>query len=136
LKVFLVKKGMNLAPAYSSDLEHLNTLKNNVVYRADLKRPRNVKHHKKLFALLNCFIDNQEHYSSVDEILVALKIAYGYIDKVKDFYGNEHVVVKSISFESMSQDDFEPFYDFAINLLANYLGCTAEELGGNIEEYL
>ncbi len=52
-EIFLVKQGRALIPANDSDAEAVKKLKNGQTYKADVVAPRNIKMHRKTFALLN-----------------------------------------------------------------------------------
>ena len=52
-EIYLIRQGKSLVPANESDLESLQKLKINHVYKADIVSPRNLKFHKKFFGLLN-----------------------------------------------------------------------------------
>jgi hypothetical protein len=79
------------------------------------RRPRNPRHHAKLFALLGLVVDNTELFASTDDALVGLKAVMGrgrwerIKGTTKDLFYPE-----SISFDAMDQDEFEGFYDAAI----------------------
>ena len=54
MKVFLVKQLNNsFKIAYNSDYEKIKKLKAGEEYQCEIKRPRNLKFHKKFFALIN-----------------------------------------------------------------------------------
>jgi hypothetical protein len=46
----------------------------------EARRPRNILHHRKLFALLNLVVDNTDRYPDVETLLFALKIATGHCE--------------------------------------------------------
>lgn len=79
------------------------------------RRPRNPKHHRKLFALLGIVVDNTELFANTDDALTGLKAVMGYgrwhrIEGTsKDLFYPD-----SIAFDAMSQAEFEPFYDQAL----------------------
>lgn len=84
--------------------------------QADIKRPRNLAHHRLFFALLNLVFENQEYFRSVDDLLDALKIAIGHTKTVV-LKSGEHKVPLSISFASMDQAAFNEFFDRAADFL-------------------
>lgn len=89
--------------------------------RADVlvsvKLPRNVKHHRKLFALLSLVHQNQSRYPTVEHLLSAIKIYLGYYKPVRLADGREGCMPDSIAFHAMGQDDFNAFYDKVIELV-------------------
>lgn len=99
----------------------------------DPRRPRNINHHRKLFALLNLASDNWPEDSRQDamtttKLLGLIKIKAGYADPIVDAQGNVHYLPRSINFESMGQDEFDPFYNSAIYLIALALKVDVHEL--------
>src|SRR6185312_717061 len=109
-KNILLRKGVGaLLPADDAAAEALKRIKLHDLVEVPLpKRPRNVKHHRKFFAMLNLVWQNQEIYPSVDSLLFALKVALGHADLVADLATGElHPSPRSISFASMGQDEFD-----------------------------
>lgn len=108
-----------LEPASREATDLLTKLKHGQVVMADVKRPRNVQHHRKLFALLNLVVDNQEHYQTAEHLLAALKCATGHADEYPLKDGSGVVMIpKSINFAAMDQTEFEKFYDRALHIIA------------------
>ena len=99
-----------------------------------LKRPRNSKHHRKFFALLKLVYENQEHYESMDALLIALKVALGHCFPVILRTGQTAYVPKSISFAKMSQDEFEVFYEGVVKIVVTKFlpGVNREDLEAEI----
>lgn len=94
----------------------------------DPRRPRNVKHHRKLFALLNLAVDNWPVETTTEALLGLVKIKTGHTTPIQSAGGTIHHIPRSINFESMGQDEFEPFYDAALKLIAIALGVDPETL--------
>ncbi len=93
----------------------------------DPRRPRNIRHHRKLFALLNLAVDNWPTDITTTALLGLIKIKTGYADPVEAKDGI-YWIPRSINFESMDQDEFIPFYEKAVQLIALALGVDAETL--------
>ena len=94
----------------------------------DPRRPRNIQHHRKLFALLNLAVDNWPVETTTDALLGLIKIKTGHTTPIQSADGTIHHIPKSINFESMNQDEFSPFYDKSINLISLALGVSVEDL--------
>jgi len=123
--------------AYKQDQEQAQKLKNNCEYVFTVKRARNIKHHRKFFAVLQCVIANTDYYDTVDDLLYALKLELRYYKKCRLMSTDKFVCMpESINFESMNQDQFEIFYGKALQVLSKFLGCTVEQLETNSKEYL
>lgn len=85
-------------------------------FRFEWSSPRHPKHHRKLGALLSFIQKNHEVYDTTEKALVAIKLAAGFFDPHIDPTTMEVLKVPhSIAFESMGQEDFERFYDAALD---------------------
>ena len=102
----------------------------------EARRPRNVAHHRKFFAMLQKVFENQLHYKDVEEILVAFKFAIGHTKKIKTARGIIEVPL-SISFAAMDQDQFNEFYDKAVDFVCAEVipGLKKEELAKELMEF-
>ena len=76
----------------------------------ELKRPRNLKHHRKFFAMLQIVLENQDYYKSLDDLLDVCKLAVGHCRTVMTKHGPVRIP-ESISFAAMDQSAFDAFYD-------------------------
>jgi hypothetical protein len=87
------------------------------IVKAEVKRPRNIQHHRKFFAMLQIVLQNQDHYRSIDDLLAVCKLRTGHVDVIQTKHGEERVP-KSISFAKMDQTAFDAFYDRAVAWVA------------------
>lgn len=87
------------------------------------KRQRNIKFHRKFFALVTFVAENSDTYDNKEKALVAIKLAAGHCDFLPDPKGGGLIAVpRSISFTEMDQDQFDAFYEAAVNgVLAHIL---------------
>jgi hypothetical protein len=133
MKIYLRKSLSSFIPADDEAAEVLKNYSQGTVVSCDIKRPRNYEHHKKLFALLNIVVDNQERFKSVAELLDAIKFELGYTETRETFDGWVRIP-KSISFASMSQDEFNKFYSRSIDaILAHVLpGINRQDLESEV----
>lgn len=81
------------------------------VVTVDVKRVRNVRHHRLFFALLQIVFTNQSRFHSMDELLDVVKISVGHCRTLRFRDGTECKIPKSISFANMDEDGFRNFYD-------------------------
>lgn len=116
-----------LVPDCIDAAEWLKKTKLNQGVLIDPRRPRNIQHHKKLFALLNLAVDNWPSDITRETLLGAIKLKTGHFTELKTRDGVMQIP-KSINFESMNQDEFEPFYEKAVNIISIVLGVDAETL--------
>jgi len=70
MKVFLKKNKLNhLEPTNIDSQNAIAKLVVGQVVTCDIKQPRNIKHHRKMFALLGLVFDNQSRYKNVNDLL-------------------------------------------------------------------
>lgn len=141
MKIALIKKDNQLHPYYKSDIESWGKLKNNVVYLAEFKKPRNPEHHKKIFALANCVITNMSensiwHNKEPYTLIKAIELELGYVEEKIKLGGEIYLEPESINFENWDQLKFQEFYNRAIPIMAEMIGCTIEDLETNSINYL
>lgn len=149
-KVYLTKTLNGLIPSYDSDKEALKGLRLNETYQAEIKQPRNVKFHKKYWALINlvftnlpedfCIetVDGQKDYiKKPDDLHWHIKCQCGIMDKKISLGGKIMYEVGSISFQSMDEPSFAEFYDRALNVVVKYflVGTDKEEIANEIEMF-
>lgn len=109
------------------------------VLRAKVQQPRNVQHHRKLFALLGVVFPHQEHYATVEGLLDGIKLATGHTREVVNAEtGEHHLSPASIAFDKMDQDAFEQFYDRAVDLICRRIipGLGRSDLEREVNEVL
>ena len=94
------------------------------------RRPRNTAHHKKLFALLALAVSNWPVETTTNALLGLIKLKTGHCDPIQGKHGIAYIP-RSISFESMDEDEFCPFYDAALQLISIALGVSIEDLEKN-----
>lgn len=112
------RRGNTLVPADRDAFLSLERMQEGREYLVNLTRPRNVRHLRKLFALLNLVQDNTDRWPTVETLLDDLKISTGLFEtRVNAVTGLPYVVAKSISFASMTQDEFEQWFDRAVDLI-------------------
>lgn len=132
-----------LAPACDMELEKLSTFKNHVQYTVEIKKTRNPLFHKKVFSFLHyCF----EHWSSEREFLseskqfdvfrAHLTVLAGFYDEFVSIHGEVRIEAKSISYSSMSQNEFEELYNALIQAaMRNIFHTSDEETYNNLQSF-
>lgn len=116
----LVGPALCLRASDQSSQEVLGKIKDGDIVRAVINRPRNPKHHAKLFAMLNLVWEStavQDRYPKVENLLDALKHAMGHVETFQTVSGEILTKPKSIAFESMDQAAFEEFYNQAVEII-------------------
>lgn len=137
----LVKSGNRLSPADAWSDESLDAIKNGDTVFVTISYPRNLKHHRKLFALFGTIYKVQERYATRKQLLSAIKVGAGYYDDLPITIGGVEFVIKvpkSIDFESMKQGDFVEFYEKALHWIITDLvpGLSSEDLENQVLEAL
>ena len=123
-----IKKGIErFTPADEDSVKVFNSLDVGQEITVEYKPRRNYKFHKKYFALLNAVIHNQQHYKTVDNLHESIKFYAGYYETIIPFDGDSFIKTKSISFFTMSAEDFESFYNVAIDECLKLVGDEALE---------
>ena len=110
---FLVVKNLGaLRPVDEAGEEIMRHVGQGEIVAVEMKRPRNVAHHRRFFAMLSIILENQDYYKSVEDILDLCKLATGHCRTVRTRQGDVRIP-ESISFAEMDQDAFNSFYDRA-----------------------
>jgi hypothetical protein len=117
IKCHFVWDGKVLVPSETdaNTVEAVRKLKVGDRLLVSLHRPRNPEHHRMAFAVFNRIADAVG--KTVDTIYNEIKFLTGRFDwmKITDKNGRERaaVVLQSISFESMGQDEFQRYWNEA-----------------------
>lgn len=126
-----------LKPTDEAGEEALRKVKMGTLVKVEFTgSPRNIAHHRKLFALLNTIYKNQEHYKSVDHILMAMKFALGYTEKIRTKRGEIEIPL-SISFAAMDQEEFAKLYERALDWVESEVipGLNRADLENTLLEF-
>lgn len=129
MKAILVKTETGLRGSTAVDHDawekfkrRLLTFKPGTFLRMEWSRPRNGKHHRKLFALLTLVAENSETYDTTEKALVAIKLVVGHYEPFIDPKTGELLQMpKSIAYDAMDQDEFDKFYSAAIDGVLRYI---------------
>lgn len=134
---FTIVKQLNstFKVAFDSDYEKLKKIKVGEFLKCEIKKPRNVKFHKKFFALINMIFDNQEVYKNVDRLRKDLTIEAGFYDEWVDFQGVIQREAKSISFSKMKQDEFDNLYNRVLDEIVKHFNFEKQLIIDNVEQY-
>lgn len=134
MKLKFKKFANALIPFDDECVEAIKKWSNDDFIIVEAKRPRNNGHHRKFFALLNIVLTNTDLFQSIDETMEYFKVKGGHYKIIK--IGNTHYpITKSISFSSMSQDEFNQFYDKAIDTALEILPVEKDELATMIAQF-
>jgi len=134
-KITLIKTLNGFKPAYNSDIEIAKKIKLNEPFVYEFSSPRNIKFHRKFFALLNLVYDNQEIYTNIDHLRYDLTIEAGFYTVRHNLHGVEILEPKSISFAKMNDIEFSEFYNAIVDVIIKWLGVDKESIQEQIEQY-
>lgn|SRR3990167_1596930 len=143
MKIFLIKRDRQIEPIYRMSIDYVDSMQQNVVYSAEMRKPRNPKFHNLVFALAKCALDNMpesraywRHYTPYD-FIKALQLEIGATEKMIKLNGEVVQVPLSIAFESMDENEFEKtIAEPMFEVCAKVLNCTVDELKTNYVNYL
>lgn len=148
MEIYLRKANGCLIPDTDQDLESLKAFKTGEVIRVDPKRPRNYQFHRKLFALFNhaysCWEPDEgaNKYGPVNKSFERFRqdlvILAGFYEQVVRLDGTIRVEAKSISYASMSADEFEELYDKMVDVVLKHVlkNYTRDDLENVIAQTL
>lgn len=138
----------SVVPADAANAELFEALKLNGEYTATFVQTRNIKFHRKAFALIKVAFDaldfgDKEHkgvkvQKNIDQFRDDVTILAGYYDVVFNYAGEMRLKAKSWSFASMDETEFEAMYSRMIDvilakILTNY---TRDDIDHQVERIL
>jgi hypothetical protein len=136
MKIVLVKTlSGTIIPAYDQDKERLKKFKAGEPFMAEVTKPRNLRFHKKAFALFNMVFENQEVYTNLDDLRYDLTIEAGYFIKGLNIHGEVVKRAKSISFAAMDDLAFGEYYEAIIKTIVKYFNFDRQDIIDNVEQY-
>lgn len=103
----------------------------------EVRKARNVQHFRKFYALMTLVFQNQERYTSLDELVDVVKIYVGWCDIMETASGEKVYRPRSLSFSRMDQIEFDGFYGRVIDMiLTRFLPTvTREDLERELLEF-
>lgn len=115
-KVLLAKKLNALYPVGDADRDALNRIGQGEIVSVELRKPRNVKHHRLFWALMSLVWQQLDHdkYPDVESLVTEVKIITGHYtrrDIVVDGTRYPVLTPSSISFAAMDQIAFSDFFE-------------------------
>lgn len=135
MKILLVRTLSGFKTAYDSDFELSKKIKLNEIYEFEFKQPRNLKFHRKFFALINMVFQNQEQYTNIEHLRKDLIIESGNYDLRHDLNGVEIREAKSISFAQMDEIQFSELYNSVVDVIVKYFNFDKQDIIDNVSQY-
>lgn len=135
--LLVAKKLRSLYPVDDAGEDFLSHLAQGEIIEVTIRRPRNIKHHRKFFAMLQLVFSNQNAYKSLDDLLEVCKLSIGHCRTIRTKVCDVKIP-NSISFSSLDQDAFNDFYDRAVQwVIADVIpGLRREDLDEEVEAEL
>lgn len=139
-RFFAAKHLSSLRPVDESGEDALRKLGQGELVEIEIKRRRNVKHHRKFWLLMSLVHNNLdgERYPTVEDLVSAVKIAAGHRTIIELPNGDVGFIPKSIAFHKMDQGDFDGFYDKVCDLICKHFipGLKAADLKDEVEHMI
>jgi hypothetical protein len=134
MEIYLRNTINGLIPLYPSDFDEKRKLKLGQDYKANITNPRNYEFHKKFFALMNIGHENTSLEMPFKTYRKYVTQKAGYF---KTYATHKGVMIEadSISFASMTQDEFEELYSRVIDVIIKDIGSTTEEVEMQLTEF-
>lgn len=138
MDVLLIREGNHLCAADPISFDTLQGIGQRETVVAAIRRARNPRHHRKLFALLNVIFPHQTQFATIEDLLNTLKVATGLFDTGKTIDGIPFMMPRSISFASMTQTSFEQFYERVVDVITTKIvpGIGRDDLARQVDDIL
>lgn len=123
------REGDTLVPADDDALAELHAHEDGKELMVTLKGARNIKQHRLFFSLVRIVAANDDTYNGNE--LAARKdmlLKAGHVNYWIDRDGHGHVEIKSISFASMTQAEFNPLFQVCVNIVCQWLDTQPREI--------
>lgn len=109
-----------LHPTDQASIDAMRSIPERAIVKIQVSVPRNVRHHRMFFALINLVFEAQREprmFATREALLDAIKIALGHVREVRGIRGETYIVPDSISFGRMDNIAFREFFDAAVRLI-------------------
>lgn len=135
--VLMQKHFGSLRPVDEAGEEVMRRLAVGDVVRVEVRRPRNLPHLRKFYALMNLIFANQERYQSLDEMVMAIKLAVGHVRLIQLPNGDVVRLPASIAFDALDQHGFDEFYERVVKLVCERIvpNLPEDELRAQLMEF-
>lgn len=128
------RQGNVAVPVGAASIEFLQGIKDGADFIAETRGARNVRQLNMWWALCLLVAENDRDYDTKESASDGLKLALKHVDTFLDRTGLLHIWPKSIAFESLTQEEFNPLFKAAIDKVAEWLGNTPKEVQDRFNE--
>jgi hypothetical protein len=137
--LFLKRTLHGFAAADEATQDAMRSYKIGDTYRASVVKPRNLKAHRRYWALVNMVYQNTEGYASAELVHAHLKLLAGRCSPVvSKTTGETFLVPESISFNAMDEAEFQDFWARCIKAVCEHIipGIEVDAVQYEIERVL
>lgn len=123
--ILLVKTNGKLLPAYDKDQVRFNQIGEGEIVVCDLDDRRNLRFHRKYFAMLNFVFENmsedlRERIPSVDVLRSEIMRIMGKVEVYYTLDGKRMLIPESIAFANMGAKRFNSVYSDTLDVCLKY----------------
>ena len=125
MEILLVKTAFGLKPIDDENIRRLKGIEEGEIVKAEYTKKRNIKFHKKYFALIKMMWENDSLDLTIERYRKEIEMAAGYFES---YIGIEGKIVKeprSISFNKMQEDEFEVLFQDILQIACMRLGVDS-----------
>ncbi len=145
MKLLLQNTRTGLIPLYDEDFDEKKKLKIGDICEAEIRLPRNLSFHRKYWALLRCaweYLNERQQdffHNDIDVFRKSLQVTAGWCEPLYNINTQEwYHAPKSISFESMKEEEFSNLYNNVRDILFRAIipNISKEEFERNLVNFL
>ena len=130
----MIKRNGVFTPAYDSDYEKAKKLKDGE-YEFKISLIRNPQFHRRYFAMLNCALNNQDTFDSLEDFRCYVIMKAGWYNTIKTDNGYMYIP-KSISFEKMDEAEFQDLHSKSLDVIIRFLQVTEKDFNDNLIDFM
>jgi hypothetical protein len=136
--VFLKRTLGGLAPSNKASEEALGRYPLGAEVKAEITQPRNLRHHRKMYALLQAIFPHQTTYPTMQVFEGAVKCAVGFGDTFTLPDGRIVLSPGSWAFANLDQAGFEEVYERVVALIETRIlpGIDRDDVNREVAEIL
>jgi len=138
MQFFAKNTEKGLIPLYPEDLDEKKKLKLGEMVKCERWKERNIKFHKKFFALLKIGLENTKTFTEpipFNAYRAWAVMKAGYHELYKTNRGLM-VLPKSISFKSMDEDEFQELYSAVLDVIIRDTGADKQFIEEQLIDFL
>lgn len=137
MELYVVKTINNLLkPAFDEDLANFKKLPKDGYFEIKYTAKRNIKFHRKFFALIKLAYENQSDYRLTEDLRRDLIITSGHYEEVVNkITGEVYKIAKSLQFSKMDETEFSQVYEDVKEVVIKWLGIDNESLENELQQY-